>query len=167
MRASERLARIFGTSHTPRGDVGLALVVAAFAALLLWQAAKVPPPFFDPLGSAAVPRGVAVVLLLLAAIVLVRALLARPWPALERDTGYRRRPDVACGIVALAVAYVGVMAAGVLGFMVATILFLALGTALLATFRRRQVLIGLALAVVLGIGGTLLFTEFFFIDLPR
>ncbi|WP_108662823.1 tripartite tricarboxylate transporter TctB family protein [Acuticoccus kandeliae] len=167
MSTTARLARIFGASRTPRSDVGLAAGVALLAGLMWWQASKIPPPFFDPLGSAAVPRGVALVLTLLGAVVLLRAIAARPWPAIVRERDYRTRPDIAVGIYVLALAYVGVMAAGVLGFQTATILFLAAGTALLSIFHLRSIVTGLVLAVILGVGGTLLFTQFFYIDLPR
>ena len=48
-----QLARLTGVSGCPREDIGLGVAVAAFAGLLWWEALKVPPPFFDPLGSAA------------------------------------------------------------------------------------------------------------------
>ncbi|MCF3936686.1 tripartite tricarboxylate transporter TctB family protein [Acuticoccus sp. M5D2P5] len=161
------MTELFGASRTPRGDVALSLAVLALAGIMWWQALKIPPPFFDPLGSAVVPKSVAIALALFAAIMLLRALNARPWPARERETGYRPRPDIAAGIFLLAAAYVGAMALGLLSFEIATILFLAAGTALLARFERRTVLLGAAIALLLGIGGTLLFTHVFYIDLPR
>jgi putative tricarboxylic transport membrane protein len=166
-RPLELLQRIAGTSRTPRADVALALAVGAFAALLWREALKVPPPFFDPLGSAAVPKGVALVLLALSAMVLVRAVIARPWPSAGEDAGYRPRPAIAVGIVSLCLAYLGLMQLRLLGFQLASILFMIAATALLARLQLRTSLLGAAIALVVGIGGTLLFTRFFYIDLPR
>lgn len=161
-----RLAAIVGQSRMPRADVALALGVGAFSALLLVEAEKIPPPFFDPLGSAAVPRGVAVVLLALAVIVFLRALAARPWPARPEPEGYRPRPDVAVAIALLAVAYIAVMELELLGFRDATIAFVALASAVLGRLSPRIVLTGLLVAVVVGFGGKYLFTHVLFIALP-
>ena len=69
----DALARVLGTSRTPGADLGLALTVAALAALLWRESDKIPPPFFDPLVSAAVPRGIAAALVALALLVALRA----------------------------------------------------------------------------------------------
>lgn len=161
-----RLSAAFGRSRTPRADVALALAVGGFAALLLLEATKIPPPFFDPLGSAAVPRGVAIALAVLAALVLLRALASLPWPARLPAEGYRPRPDIAIGIIVVAIAYIAAMDFGLLGFQAATILFVALASALLGRFRLRMCLIGVLVGLVVGIGGTYLFTHVFYIALP-
>lgn len=160
------LAKVFGESSTPRADVALALTVGAFAGLLLWEAEKIPPPFFDPLGSAAVPQGVASILAVLAAVVLLRAVAAMPWPRTTRPEGYRPRLDIALGIALVAIGYVTVMELEVLSFQVATIAFVILASALLGRFQPRVIGIGAAVAVAVGIGGAYLFTNVFFIALP-
>lgn len=166
-RLREALVAVLGTSRTPGADLGLAAAVAALAVLLWLESDKIPPPFFDPLGSAAVPRGIAAALAALALLIALRAA-----PSLgARGTGgaaaYRPRPDIALGIVALAIAYLGAMQSGLLGFPLATIIFLVAASALLGRFARRTVAFGTAIAVLMGLGGTWLFTEFFYIDLPR
>jgi putative tricarboxylic transport membrane protein len=167
LRLRAQFARFTGTSGTPRADVALAIAVAAFAGLLWWEALKIPPPFFDPLGSAAVPKAIAVALAALAIIILVRALLALPWPARQPPRDYRPRPDIAAGIVVLVFAYVGVMQLRLLGFELATILFLIAAAALLGRMNRMTLALGVVCALVIGIGATWLFTGFFYIDLPR
>ncbi|HEV7268916.1 MAG TPA: tripartite tricarboxylate transporter TctB family protein [Falsiroseomonas sp.] len=162
-----RLLRIAGASRTPRADFGLAGFVLLFAAVIWMEAAKVPPPFFDPLGSAAVPQGIAIVFAVLAAIVALRAVLGLPDRVGRGVAGFRPRPDIAIGILVLAIAYVGVMQLRLIGFELATIAFLAVASALLGRFDRRVMLLGLLIALVLGVGGTWLFTGFFYIDLPR
>jgi putative tricarboxylic transport membrane protein len=55
------------------------LVLAAFsiliAVLLFVGSASLPPPRFEPLGSAAMPRGLGVIIVILSLIILTRALL--------------------------------------------------------------------------------------------
>lgn len=161
-----RLAAIFGESGTPRADVALSLSVGGFAALLLWEADKIPPPFFDPLGSAAVPEGVAIILALLAAVILLRALAALPWPKRTAAAPYRPRPDIALGISVVAIAYVAAMEFELVGFRTATIAFVILASALLSRFQPRVMLISAGVAVVVGVGGAYVFTKVFFIALP-
>ena len=163
----DALARVLGTSRTPGADLGLALTVTALAALLWRESDKIPPPFFDPLGSAAVPRGIAAALVALALLVALRAAASLGAPGRGEGQTYRPRPDIALGIVALAVGYLGAMQLGLLGFPLATIVFLVAASALLGRFDRRTVAFGAAIAVIMGVGGTWLFTEFFYIDLPR
>lgn len=162
-----RIARVTGVSGCPREDVVLGIVIGGFAGLLWWEAMKVPPPFFDPLGSAAVPKSMGSLLAMLALIILARAFVAWPWPPRERPTEYRPRPDIAFGIVVLAIAYVGVMHLRLVGFELATIGFLIASAALLGRLDRKTLALGVVSAVVVGVGATWLFTRFFFIDLPR
>lgn len=161
------VARVTGASRSPRADVVLSIVVAAFAGLLWWEATKVPPPFFDPLGSAAVPKSIALILAVLSVIVLARALVVLPWQPRAAPDGYRPRPDIAAGIVLLSIAYAGVMQLRLLGFEMATIGFLVAAAALLGRLDRKTLIYGVASALILGIGATWLFTRFFYIDLPR
>ena len=95
------LRRLCGVSKSPAQDTMLAVVTSLFAGIVWWQAAKIPPPFFDPLGSAAVPNAIALILLVLALIMLLRAVLARPWRTSGEVGEYRPRPDLAVGIVVL------------------------------------------------------------------
>ncbi|WP_333834747.1 tripartite tricarboxylate transporter TctB family protein [Rubrimonas sp.] len=168
MALQSGLTRVVGASRNPAADALLAAAVAAFAALMLYEAAKIPPPFFDPLGSAALPRSVALAMLTLAALIAARALAGvGTAEGAPEPRGFRQRPDLAIGIFALSVAYVGAMDLRWIGFQPATILFLVAAAALLGRLDRRTLALGTASAVVVGFGATFLFTRFFFIDLPR
>jgi putative tricarboxylic transport membrane protein len=76
-------------------DLVLSLLVSAGAAILFIGAADLPPPRFEPLGSAALPRILGALLLLFAAIVTLRALLRlkRGWtaPATEESEADPRK----------------------------------------------------------------------------
>jgi putative tricarboxylic transport membrane protein len=81
-------------------DIGLSLVFIALCGAVLWHMHGVPPSVFEPLGTAPVPRAMAVVILVLAVIVLVRALhqLRAPAAAPAEPPAHRPRPLVAAGL---------------------------------------------------------------------
>lgn len=154
-----------------RGDLALAIGLLLFAALFWWEAAKLPPPFFDPLGSAAVPKAVALVLALLAVVVVAQRIAAgtAPLPAeaeLEDQALVRNRPDVALASIAITVLYAGVMHYDILGFREASVVFVVALGAVLARFEKRVVLALIPIALLIGIGFTWIFTEVLYIDLP-
>lgn len=135
----------------------LGLVVGA----ILWVGAKsIAPPLFDPVGSAALPRACAVVLVGLGLGTLVQGWLSgRPDP----EPGTPIRPAT-LGTAGLMAAYLLAMQFGA-GFLVSTILFVALCVPLVGG-APRLILLGGAIALALGFGSLWLFTSVFFIDLP-
>lgn len=149
-------------------DIGLSLVFIALCGAVLWQMHGVPPGLFEPLGPAPVPRAMAVLILLLAVIVLVRALhqLRAPAVAPAEPPAYRPRPLVAAGLGVVSVLYVVAMATGLVGFAVATTLFTVLAIGLLAGFQPRWLAAGLGIGLVTGFGLQYVFTAIFVIDLP-
>lgn len=138
--------------------------VVAVCAILLIGANFIPPPMFDPVGSAALPRAVAVALLLLVGIFLVTRLRGRPG---ESRSGLS---DIAMGrgaviTLLLVVAYGALMQTRLIGFAPATALFLAAAIpALRGSWR--ELPLAVAVGLVMGFGSQWLFTEVFFIDLP-
>lgn len=56
-------------------DLCLVAFALAVAALLFVGSASLPPPRFEPLGSAAMPRGLGAIIVLLSLIILTRALM--------------------------------------------------------------------------------------------
>ena len=162
-----------------RNDLLLALGLYLFCAVVYWQASLLPPPFFDPLGSAAVPKFASLVLVLLGTLVLARLFAPVPSSDPEAEAGAvdeatppdeqppRPAPWTALGSVLIPVAYVGLMATGLLGFREASILFVFAMGALLARFRRTAVLLLIPLAIAFGIFFDFIFTQVFYVDLPR
>lgn len=64
-------------SRRTLGDLALSGAVILGSVILFVGAAELPPPRFEPLGSAAAPRILGAILILLALIVAAQALLAR------------------------------------------------------------------------------------------
>lgn len=147
------------------GDLMLAVSLAAIAGTLLYGARFIPPPFFDPVGSAALPRAVAWALIGLLAVQLsVRIAGQQPREPL-------RWGDIAMGrgavftLLILSV-YCAVMQARWLDFAPATALFLAVSiTVLIGAWRMLP--LAAVIGLVLGYGSQWMFTDVFFVDLPR
>lgn len=136
-----------------RGDVVLAVLVMAAGALVIWGLRAQPKATFDPVGSAAIPFWTAVLAIGLAAVLLVQALLAgrrgRPAAAAAatEDPGYPVRPALSWVAIAGSAAYAVLLP--VLGFSLATTLFMgALGWAL--SDRRPRTLAIVAVMAILG-----------------
>ena len=157
---------MFQPSRTPRFDIGVALVLIAVSALVWWESRKIAPPFFDPLGSAALPRAAAGLITLLALLVFARAVMGLRHGVGGVTADYRPRPDLAIGIVILAMLYIGAMDFGWLAFPWATMGFVFLSGAILGGFDRRIMAISAVIAITLGGGCAYLFRYVFYIDLP-
>jgi len=150
-----------------RSALFLALLGFGIGAVLLVGAAAIAPPMFDPVGSAALPRACAIVLIALGAAIAARALLsartAHEGEAEATGTVAGFRPAT-LATAALMAAYLYAMHAG-LGFVLPTVVFAALTVPLVAR-SLSMIPVGIAIALVLGFGAETVFTRVFFIDLP-
>ena len=149
-------------------DYVISACTIALAGLVLWGARDIPPPFFDPLGSAAVPKATAYILIALALGIAIRQLIQnkRSPGAETKDEGFQLEPLRAMGVVALSILYTLGMGTGVLGFKWGTILYISLTGILLSKGNKAVMIVGLVLGLLFGFGGSYLFTEYFYIDLP-
>ena len=108
-------------------DLALAALTVAGAILLLIGAMDLPPPRFEPLGSAALPRILSGLLLVFAVIVAIRALLRHRSGTLERVTEEGPKADPRRGALVLValVAYVFALDVLRIPFLIATPVFVA------------------------------------------
>lgn len=168
-----------GRELGPRGrDTALAAFALLMAGLLAFGSIGLPPPRFEPMGSAAVPRILAGLIALFALIILVKAWVGnapRGSRSAESGSGADRAPVRApparslVAFVAL-VAYVAALDFGQAPFVPATVLFvvtmgliLAVRTSLRTSWRT---ILGFALlGLVLAIGIDTVFTRFLYVDL--
>lgn len=164
--------RLIGNAAARR-DLVLAAALTVFATVLYQQAALLPPPFFDPLGSAAVPKFVALVLLALAlGLVVQRALgiteggMAMPEGATD-EAPVRPAPLAAIGAIILPILYVASMQAGWLAFAQASSLFVIALGGLFARWQWRNLVLLVPLALLTGYGLDYIFTEILYVDLPQ
>jgi putative tricarboxylic transport membrane protein len=147
------------------GDLVFAAAIIAVAAVVWIGTADLPPPRWEPVGSAAIPRGVALIMAVLATVVAVRALRVPP----AGNTDAPMTPRALARVVALSgvlVLTVALMDARIVGFRAGAIGFLFLAGLILGGLNVRNAAISAAFAVVLALSLHAVFTRLFYIDLP-
>jgi hypothetical protein len=152
----------------PRTDLALALFLIVVCGAVLWEARTIPPGVFEPLGSAPIPQTTAGLIILLALVVMGRALRAmvRAAPARPADEDLALRPLDAAAVIGLTVLYVLAMALRLFDFAILTALFLVVTIGVLVRFERRLLPVIIALALATGFGCQYVFTRIFVVDLP-
>lgn len=151
-------------------EIGVCSLIIIICALILWQAAKLPPGSFEPLGSAPVPQATAGIVIGCCLIVMVKAIIKiRRHHSLAhhvRDELIGRSPWNAIYILGGTLAYVALLQLGKLSFGVLTFAFLLLLILTLNRFRRHSLLPATITAALFGFGIEFLFTRVFVVDLP-
>ncbi len=160
-----------GESRARKADLGFALLILAVSAIVWWGTAGLLPPKWEPLGSASVPRGIAAVMALLALALAGQAALAlrRARPPRSDARAGGSAPNHwgrALATVVLTVLFVVVMQTGLLDFLWAATLFVALVTLTLAKPSLRGALMAIAFAILLVGLCDVVFTHVFYVDLP-
>ena len=149
-------------------DYVISACTLVLAGVIFWGAKDIPPPFFDPLGSAAVPKAVATLLIVIALGISTRRYFENLSGAgsASAEEGYKPEPILAVYVVGLSILYTSAMGAGWIGFRWGTVIYIAATGAILAKGNKNVMVLSAVLGLLLGIGGQLLFTNLFYIDLP-
>jgi hypothetical protein len=153
---------------SPRTDLALGLCLVVVCGAVLWEARRIPAGVFEPLGSAPIPQATAGLIILLALVVMGRALAALRQGARGRrpEEGLVLRPLDAAAVIGLSVLYVLAMALRLVDFALLTALFLMVTIGVLTRFERRLLPLIVVLALVTGFGCQYVFTRIFVVDLP-
>ena len=158
------------SERAPLADICFAVAMLAFAGIVWWGTADLPPPRYEPIGSAALPRALALVMAVLSLIVLARAYARRramsTAAAKTAGSGFTPRPLLAIGVFVVLVLYVLAMDQRLLGFIPASIITFTIIGGLLAGFSLKRLPWLLGFVVVMVGAIWLVFTQFFYIDLP-
>ncbi len=127
-------------------------------------------------GSAGFPLVIAGVTGILSFVVLLQARSGREAPNQDGldlidqaemvQPAYRARNDIAVNFVILTVLYVAALALELVSFGISTSLFLFIALSVLTGFARKSLATNVLVAVFLGFGSELLFTQVFAVDLP-
>lgn len=159
-----------------QADLGLALVMIAVSAAVWWEASKLRPAPFDPLGPKSFPMWIAGALGLLSVgaiiMILCRRALGRSDTSLilgigdEAPADYALRPGLALIATGLTVAYVAALTLTSAGFLWATIAYIGVLGWAMSDRTPRHTFIAAAVAVIGGCAITYLFTKIFILDLP-
>jgi hypothetical protein len=145
-------------------EIAVSVLTIAIAALFLWDARRYSASPFEPIGSGAVPAGVAAAALVLSAIMLtqaVRGLLAPRLAAAPQELTLR----VAATFL-LTVGYTALLATGRVRYAFATVAFVALGVLVIAEQPRRLAPWAVGIALVLGLGLDFVFRTIFVTNIP-
>jgi len=152
-----------GARAVPWGDYAFAVLVIAFAGLVWFGTADLPPPRYEPVGSAALPRAIAALMAVLAIIVAVRA---RGRPGAAGEAASHAGPLRVAILAALLVGFVMVMEARHVGFRPAATVFLFVAAATLGGLAPRRLAGYAVFALALSLTLHAVFTRLFYIDLP-
>jgi hypothetical protein len=148
----------------PIGDLIFAGFMIALGIAYINASFTMPPPALEPVGPAAFPRWVSVIQIILALIVVWRALTGEHAPA--KPAQFRKRYDLAIISVLLVIAYFGVLQFEWISFQWATAGFVFFLTAFLFDWKLNKLPIAVGVALILGIGLKFTFTEILYLDLP-
>ena len=157
---------------TGRADRVFAVLIILFSALVYWQTLDLPPPRYEPMGSAALPRALSLIMAALAGVVLIRSLAASraanssPPPDTSSDVSYKRHPWLAVWMFIGTAIYVAVMDQKLIGYLPATLIYVVAACTLLSFGRRREIPWIALFAIVLSTTCYFVFTRIFYIDLP-
>lgn len=156
--------KLAGVRENPAAMVFLTIAVVA-AGLGLYDLASVTTSPYEPLGTAAFPRAIALGML---ALVLLRGVALLRAPATGRDDdgmSYRRHLGSA-GMLLLAIGYLLALSQTDIDFRIVTSIFLFGATwAMVGRLGARALLILALFAVAGSIGLDLLFKHFLYVDL--
>jgi hypothetical protein len=164
------------TRRQRHADLWLAVFMAAISAVVWWEARKLAPAPFDPLGPKSFPMWIAGALGVLSLISIVVILAGRALGRSETSlilgigddapTDYALRPGLAVAASILTVVYVAILTFTDVGFLWTTIAYIGVLGWAMSDRTPRHNLIAAATAVVAGAGITFLFTRIFILDLP-
>jgi len=151
----------------PRTDIGVCVFLIVVCCAVLFEAAKLPPGTFEPMGSAPIPQATAGLIIFLCLVVMAKAArtMMRGEVAATTDDPPPRRLDAAM-IFAMTVVYVVLMQFRVAGFALITTIFLFLAIAFLTRFAPRTLPFAALAGLIMGYGCQYIFTQVFVVDLP-
>jgi hypothetical protein len=147
-----------------RAEFVVALVGIMAAALFLWDARRYAASPFEPIGSGAVPGGVAVGALGLGLVMLVQAI--RGLKATSNEPKQFELTFRVLAIFILTILYVAILATGWVRYAHATVPYAILGIMIIAEHPRRLIPWAIAIAFGLAFGLDFAFRHIFVVDIP-
>ena len=152
----------------PKTEIALSISLIIFSIIVYYFSLDLPEPEYEPLGSAALPKGLAVIMSLLSFIVIVRAIpkIKTYKPTTNTDHNVTSRPKLAVLVFIITLIFIGILDFGILGFLPSGIIYLSTIGYLMThkDFKRFPWVV--AFSVILTVFSYYVFTKFFYIDLP-
>jgi hypothetical protein len=147
-----------------RAEAFVGLVAFGIAALFLWDSRRYPPSPFEPIGSGAIPGGVAAIVLALAALTLAFALRG-----FRLNSEVTEEPELGVrvmGLFVLTVAYTLVLASGLVRYAFATAPYFILGVVVIAERPKPLLKWAVPLAFFLAFSLDFAFRRIFIVNIP-
>lgn len=150
------------------GGLYVELAILVFCGLILSETGQTKGPVFDAIGPDVLPTAVA---LIVAGLTLLQVVvqIARGGHALPDADPRIMAPELLRGLIfaAVTIAYVVVLASRLVPFWLATAVFVAVTTLIMARPPNgRDAILGAVIGVILGAGLQFVFTTILVIDLP-
>jgi putative tricarboxylic transport membrane protein len=148
-------------------DIGVSAAIMGVAGLVYWDALKYKPGTYDPLGSGAMPRMVAMAIVILCVVAIVQSLLARPAKAEPEAASedFVRRPWLAVAVFVYLLV-TAVLLYWRIPFGITGSLLLFVSVLAIKSFDRSIILPGAICSAAFGFGLSHLFGAVFGVDLP-
>jgi putative tricarboxylic transport membrane protein len=161
-------------------DVILALVIIVFSIVIYFNTLDLPPPRYEPMGAAALPRALAVLLIIFSLFILIKVFIKkRPAiPSTKTETMQGEALDSqdsdisaysyakAALIFLITCIYVASMSLKISGFLGATIVYIFLAGSIMKSTNLAGKAKMASFAIVFSLATFFIFTRFFYIDLP-
>ncbi len=149
-------------------DIGVSVALIVMSVAVYWESLSMPPAFYYPIGPAAFPRALSVIICLLSINLIVNAFRLPSGKSIQaaQQSAHRLRPDLAVSSAVLIGVYILLLTLRHLSFAVSTTVYLISFIMLLMPFNRRRLLNAIIIALLMGFGGGYIFTHVFYIDLP-
>lgn len=152
----------------PKTEIALSISLIIFSVIVYYFSLELPEPEYEPLGSAALPQGLAVIMSLLSFIVIVRAIpkIKTYKPTTNTDNNVTSRPKLAILVFIITLIFIGILDFGILGFLPSGIIYLTTIGYLMTHRDLKRFPWIIAFSVILTVFSYYVFTKFFYIDLP-
>lgn len=147
----------------------LGCVLIALCGLVYWGTMDLPPPTYEPIGPAALPRLLAIVVAVLSLPLVIKPASYPQSVSRETEQGgevIRPTPWMAVALMALSVVFAMVMQSRMVPFSILATAYLVVVMGVMTRFRRSAWLVTLIVSPVIGFGLEYIFTHIFIIDLP-
>ncbi len=170
--------------HKPLVDIIAAVGLILLSLVFFTATLDLPEPRYEPLGPAAVPKTISLLILISAVVLMGRGIYhfirTGSFAALRSEPvtgtgnpgpGYQLRPHLAVMVMLLLVVYIGLLHLQVVGYRISCTLFMLSSGLLTLWYEKRafklfHLAVLLVLTLLMAFGGYYVFTQILVIDLP-